>query len=84
MPAFEMLFKVSRLSESLPTLLTRIRFNAAVCTTVHSQAARTQEGFPAQAAEKLLLTHFLFGTLFFVVDKSNNHNNFGSSNGCNF
>lgn len=72
MPAFEVLFKVSCLSESLSTLLTRERFVTTVCTAVHGKAARTQERFTAQAAEILLLACPLLGTLFFVVNKPNN------------
>ena len=75
MPAFEVLFKVSRLSESLSALLTRIRFVAGVRAAVHGEATRTQERFTAQAAEKLLLADFLLWTLFFVVDKPDKYNN---------
>jgi len=46
-----------------------------VRATVHGEAAWTQERFAAQAAEKLLLSHFLLGPLFFVVYKPNEHIN---------
>lgn len=70
-PAFEVLFKVSRLSESLSAMLTWIRFVAGVSAAVHGETAWTQESFATQATEKLLLAHSLLGTLFFVVDKPN-------------
>ena len=75
MPTFEMLFKVSRLGESLSALFTGKRFVSSVCATVHSKTTGTQERFTAQAAEILLFATFLLGTLFFVVNKPNDQGN---------
>ena len=80
MPASEVFFEVSRLSERLPALFTRVRLVTAVGSAVHGQAAGTQERFAAQTAEKLLLAKFLFGPLLFIVDKPDNKTQMKSYN----